>query len=710
MTGEKLKSGHFAELLSPAGSPEALEAALRCGADAVYIGGKSFSARQNAHNFEREEILDAVRLCHTYGAKVYQAINTCANDRELSALGREIEFACRAGIDGIIVQDHACAMIVARCCPQMPIHASTQLTIHSENGVLWAKEQGYSRVVLSRELSEEIITRLSGLGIETEIFVHGALCMSVSGQCYLSAMIGSRSANRGLCAGACRLPFSAGVARARDEYALSLKDMALDEDMSWLKRCGAASLKIEGRMKRAEYVAATADAYSKAMCGESYDRDTLRAVFSRSGFTDGYFSGMRTKDMFGARRQEDEALSESVLPQIRKMYQSAPQKFVLDLTLEARAGQECRVRASDGVNEVRLSFEPAQAAINKPTDPQRAAEQLSKLGGTLYRAGKISADIDAGLMIPVSHLNEMRREAVSALDSERCRALTKIKPFDHGELERLISGACKPSGLKGAHAGKLKYVVRVQNIGQLAEMELDKVYRIVLPLGKYRQALDAGLNRGMVVLSLPRFTFDEDGVLKKMTAAFKSGFRVFECTNCAHMRMVKLIGGEAVGGFGLNITNSLAAKSMERSSSEPDKLRAMTLSFELKASQIREISKNVGVPTGALIYGKLPLMLMVNCPIRAQVGCKNCKKRLTDRTGAAFPVLCAGSDDLDYYELLNSKPLVMSDKQCDPDVDFGILYFTDESPEQAAKALSDCIEGSPPQGDFTRGLYYRGII
>ncbi|MCD7733348.1 MAG: U32 family peptidase [Oscillospiraceae bacterium] len=416
------------ELLAPCGSMESLAAALRSGCDAVYIGGLSFSARQNAGNFSHEDILEAVGECHRRGVKIYQAINIAVFDSELEALAEEIKFACDAGIDGLIVQDRAVERIVRESCPDMPLHASTQMTLHFTDGILWAKEHDYKRVVLSRELDRETIRKLSELGVETEIFVHGALCMSVSGQCYLSAMIGSRSANRGLCAGACRLPFSS-TGKPRDKYALSLKDLTLIEDAEELQNIGVSSLKIEGRMKRPEYVSAATGEFRAALSGEEYDYELLRSAFSRSGFTDGYYSGKRDATMFGARSYEDVTDMTASLTQIHEKYKSEYPRFRLSMRLSVKRGEPSILTATDGVETATFTGAIPQEAINRPLTTDAAVSQLGKLGGTLYRAGEITAEIDDELMLPLSELNSLRRQAVEHFDKIRQDRLTVIKDF-----------------------------------------------------------------------------------------------------------------------------------------------------------------------------------------------------------------------------------------------------------------------------------------
>ncbi len=680
-----------AELLAPCGSFEALTAALRCGADAVYLGGKRFSARHNAKNFDREELREAVKLCHRYGALAYQAINTCVLDSELEELAEEIAFACEIGIDGLIIQDEAALYIVKSACPDMPVHASTQLTLHTQAGIKWAERRGYQRAVVSRELPKEIIAQLCREGIEIEAFVHGALCMSVSGQCYLSAMIGSRSANRGLCAGACRLPFSA-KAKVQDKYALSLKDMSIIDKACEISDIGVSSLKIEGRMKRPEYVAAATDALRRALDGEDYSVESLKAVFSRSGFTDGYYTSKLGRAMFGARTKEDVVSASGVLPQLRELYKKEPQKFPISLEFTACEGLSCVLKAKSGEYSVVVKGDIPEKAINRPTGEDIVKAQLSKLGGSLYYLDSLDIQLDGGLMLPLSSLNSLRRRAIEALDAERMENLTKTKSFSP---ENMFLARPKTLNLKYPELW-----ASVQTVSQLSLTDIGEVERVIIPLSQAKAYSTAGLPKDKAVLSLPRFTFDEEKVITELKSAKASGFETVEATNPAHIVIAQELGLKAIGGFGLNITNSVSAYEYAQTG-----LEAITLSFELKAFQAGAIA--APVPTGAIVYGRLPLMLTVNCPINAEVGCKSCAHAVVDRTGAKFPILC--HKGLGYYELLNSKTLWLSDKLRDFNLDFGVLFFTNETAEQVRDVLDDYRNGAKPEGEFTRGLYYRGI-
>ena len=679
------------ELLAPCGSMESLLAALKAGCDAVYIGGQMFSARQNAENFSHEDIIEAAKECHRRGVKIYQAINIAVFDSEIESLADEVKFACEAGIDGLIVQDRAVERIVLESCPEMPLHASTQMTLHFADGILWAQGHGYSRVVLSRELDRETIEELSELGVETEIFVHGALCMSVSGQCYLSAMIGSRSANRGLCAGACRLPFSS-IGKPRDKYALSLKDLTLINDANDLQNMGVSSLKIEGRMKRPEYVSAATGEFRAALDGEDYDYELLRSAFSRSGFTDGYFQGRRDGSMFGARSYEDVTDMTASLTHIHEKYKSECPRFLLSMTLTVRRNEPAILTATDGAERVTISGAIPQEAINRPLSVEAAVSQLGKLGGTLYRPGEITAEIEPGLMLPLSELNSLRRQAVEAIDSLRQERLTVRKDFTLANYLPEIPGKPKKP---------ISYWVSVEKLSQLELIDCD---RAIIPLSLAEDYINAGFDPKKAILSPPRFTLHAEKVEADLKSAMTLGFETAMATNSGYIRMLERLGFDMVGGFGLNITNSLSADEYAL-----DGLSALTLSFELKAAQLSGI--RTAVPKGAILYGRLPLMVMANCPIKAETGCKACSHSLTDRTGTVFPVKCRMHEGEDYNELLNSKTLYIPDKLGHFDIDFGILMFTDESPEEVRAVLEDYKSGiSRRDGkDYTNGLYFRGV-
>ena len=488
------------EILAPAGSLESLKAAVNCGADAVYIGGKQFSARQNAANFDNAELKQAADLCHLHNIKIYLTVNTIIFDNQVNEFAEFIKNAANAGIDAFIVQDFGAAEIIRNIVPDANIHGSTQMTIHSVKGAQLLKELGFKRVVISRELTEKQIQEICSTGIETEVFVHGALCMCMSGQCYLSSLIGQRSANRGFCAQPCRLPYS--VYKNPQFNGLSLKDLSLVNHLQKLSDIGVFSLKIEGRMKRPEYVAAAVCACRQSLNGQTPDMALLRSIFSRSGFTDGYFTG-KFSNMFGSREKEDVIAAKDILPDIRKKYSHEKKSGKLDFYAEIKKDNPVKLTVSDDCDSVTVTGEIPETAIKKPIDFTYLERQLSKLGGTIYQFGNLNADIDDGLSLSAKTINALRRNAVEALNLKSIKRNTPeyiCVPLDIG-LENKIES--------------LKEIrVRISNQNQLdAVSEAD---RIIIPTNVFLNNRYENISK--IIIEPPRFIYNEAeifGVLKK---------------------------------------------------------------------------------------------------------------------------------------------------------------------------------------------------
>ena len=682
----------MAEILAPCGSFESLNAALRCGADAVYLGAEKFSARQNAANFSDDELNQAVRDCHTRNVKVYLALNTLITDEQLEQCLEVIKFACKIGIDGLITQDLALIEIVKSCCPDLEIHSSTQMTIHTKRGTMQVKDWGFSRAVLSRELPLNIIEDINKLPIETEVFVHGALCMSVSGQCFMSSVIGSRSANRGLCAQPCRLPMTA--VKGRDEYALSLKDMCEIDYAKRLDSIGIDSLKIEGRMKRPEYVAAAVTAYKQAINNEKYDISLLENVFSRSGFTDGYIADKKGKDMFGFRRKEDVLASTSALPELHQLYRHEGKRSELVFNCKIKKDKPIEITATD---ENRISAtvfgEIPQAAKKRPCDEEMLKKQLSKLGDTIYTFKNLSTEIDDGLAVQTSQLNNMRRELTSLLDKKRAEYFTKAIDFNSGNLNYDFP--------KRVSLIKPKIRISINKLSQLEDINFNDLELINIPLDLVKFAVTLNVPKNKISVQMPRFTFDEERDFSKLKDIKNSGISHLLCTNIAHLSMGKELGMTIHTDFGFNITNSLALKKLK-----DENIKDAVASFELKAVQINKLGDFL--PVGIIAYGRLPLMLTVNCPIDKSVGCKNCTGKLFDRTGRELPVKCNKKQG--YVEILNSDVLYIADKLQDFNVDFITLNFYEESSEEVTEIISAYQnEDKANLNKLTRGLYYRGV-
>lgn len=670
------------EILAPAGSLESLKAAVNCGADAVYIGGKQFSARQNAANFDNAELKQAADLCHLHNIKIYLTVNTIIFDNQVNEFAEFIKNAANAGIDAFIVQDFGAAEIIRNIVPDANIHGSTQMTIHSVKGAQLLKELGFKRVVISRELTEKQIQEICSTGIETEVFVHGALCMCMSGQCYLSSLIGQRSANRGFCAQPCRLPYS--VYKNPQFNGLSLKDLSLVNHLQKLSDIGVFSLKIEGRMKRPEYVAAAVCACRQSLNGQTPDMALLRSIFSRSGFTDGYFTG-KFSNMFGSREKEDVIAAKDILPDIRKKYSHEKKSGKLDFYAEIKKDSPVKLTVSDSFESVTVYGEIPETAIKKPIDFTYLERQLSKLGGTIYQFGNLNADIDDGLSLSAKTINALRRNAVEALNLKSIKRNTPeyiCVPLD-------IDPENKIESLKEIR-------VRISNQNQLdAVSEAD---RIIIPTNVFLNNRYENISK--IIIEPPRFIYNEAeifGVLKKCKSL---GAEHLMCSNPAYIKIGKELGFKLHGDFGLNTANSYSLNFLKKMNFEDT-----VLSFEMKLKQISSLRK--AISTGIIAYGYLPVMLTKNCPIKNEVGCEKCKKIIFDRTGRANKIVCHGN----YTEILNAQALYLADRLEDlKNISFITLYFTDEGPDEIKKIIDEYRFGYSSKDNITRGLYYRGVI
>ena len=671
------------EILAPAGSPEALTAAVRCGADAVYLGAPGFNARQHAKNFTYEELEGYLAYCHVRGVRVHLTLNTLVREEEGEAALRVAKTACDMGVDALIVQDPGLARRIRYAAPDMPLHASTQTACHTPAGVEALRDMGFSRVVLAREMRAEEIAACAGLGCELEMFVHGALCMCLSGQCYLSAALGGRSGNRGLCAQPCRLPFSpTGRKPKPDDYAMSLKDLCLARRFSELAGLGVCSLKIEGRMKRPEYVAAATSLYAGLRDGKTpsdEELERLQAVFSRSGFTDGYFTGRRGAPMFGHRRQEDVTAAEGVLKELRRLYDKEPQRVPVTGSLAAGT-----LTVTDGDRTVTL---PVPADRQEPLSRERAEMQLQKTGGTPYRMTDVRVEGDS--FCSVAALNGARREALEKLTELRGTPRTVAYSHDLPPvLERIASPLWRQE--------RPRLIARLSSPAQLTRRVRELADGWILPLGAKTDAPWG--------VEIPRGMFGRANAIRRELAAAKEAGAVWAlCGNIGAIPLAKEAGLLPLGGLSLNVMNgeSLAAYGEMG-------LAAATLSMELAFSQMGFAAASP-LPTGLLIYGRQPLMLTRNCPRQSAGGdCTACGPTdgVLDRKGVVFPTACSGG----CTELLNSVPLWWGDRLGEiPTADFLLLHFTVETPAEVERALTAYRQGGAAPGPITRGLYRNGV-
>ena len=664
------------EILAPVGNEEMLRAAVFSGADAVYLGFSGFNARTSANNFNADTLKDAVAFCHARGVAVHVALNTTVYGGELPALEQAIRAVAASGADAVICQDLAVATLIGKIAPQLPRHGSTQMSVHSLQGALELKELGFTRVVLARELSLPEVEHITKhCGIETECFVHGALCMCVSGQCYMSAFLGGRSGNRGSCAGPCRLPFEANAlpeGKPGRLHHLSLKDNSVIDKLDKLQALGVASAKIEGRLRTPEYVAAAVSACLAGREGRAYDRDLLKNAFSRSGFTSGYLDGKINGTMFGVRSEADAELTKKTLPALRELYRRERSRVPVKMKLEIEeGGEKLTVTDADGSKAFAYGDAEPQPARTDPTESLHRS--LAKTGGTPFAVEDqdITVEMDGGTwFIPGGAVNELRREALDALLKKR--EVLRPWPTTDEHVPALPLRTLPPHRTLRARFESWDQVPREW--------------------------------RAKTLLELPRVMFGrlEEDTARRIAATQDAGFAGYEVSNIAHLRLCR--GLPKSGSFGLNITNQLAAQFYADNG-----LGSMLILPEVKDSDISTIAPTHNgrpVPTGVLVYGHMPLMITRACPLQNIHDCAHCDKTgvLTDRKAKKFPVRCG----LGVRTIYNPVPIYMGDKPGALTVDYGVAYFTLESREEAAKILEMIRTHAPFEGDFTRGLYFKG--
>ena len=677
------------EILAPVGSYDMLESAVRCGADAVYLGAKEFSARQNAENFNNLELKNAVDYCHIRGVKVYLTLNILIKENELESAFLLAKTAYNLGIDAVIIEDLGLAKILKEKIPELPLHASTQMSVHSPSALKILKEMGFSRVVVAREMSEKDLIKIcefaKKLDIEIEAFVHGALCMSVSGQCQLSAFLGSRSGNRGLCAGPCRLPFKAQKGTGFD---LSLKDLSLLDRLYKLKEIGVKSFKIEGRMKRPEYVAAAVTCSRHGLDKGYIDlelADTLRNIFSRQGFTDGYFENTLGREMFGIRTKDDVVSANKAFPLLHELYRSERSSVAVNIKAEISLNKPITIEISDGENKVVVSGDEPQKAQNKSATKEDVIRNLTKLGNTPYYADKVEIDLEEGLFVPASLLNELRREAVVKLDFERSKVnITPSQATFETETSQVA-----PKGLKT--------LCRFEKEEQIPD-DLTGIDALIFPLEK---DINGDYENITKIVEIPRGILSEEKIAKRLDYFKEKGFNIAFCGNLSAVIIAKEKGFIPLADFGLNIFNSYSLKKAEELG-----CNGATLSYELGIAEGRF---GGNIPKGIISYGNVPLMLFKNCPLKNGISCADCDKNgyLTDRLGTKFPVRCR----MGYSEMLNSVPIWLGDKQMElSDLDYQVLYFTGETGERVKEVISAYRFKKPCDTKYTRGLYFKGVI
>ena len=670
------------EILAPVGSEETLKAAVLSGADAVYFGMGNFNARRNAQNFTDEQIENAIKYCHSRGVKVHITLNTLIKDAEISDLTDAIIKICESGADAVIVQDLGVARLIREICPQIEMHASTQLSVGTLEGLFELEKLGFKRAVLPRELRlEEIEYLCKHSPVDLEVFVHGALCMCVSGQCLMSAVLGSRSGNRGLCAQPCRLPFKVQNGTGRD---LSLKDLSLIEYIPKLSEMGVCSFKIEGRMKRPEYVNAAVKACKKSIKNE-YNFDTqkdLMDLFSRSGFTDGYYQGKMGREMFGYREKENvQSATKDLLSKYAINYEKELPRYDISFEFSGKIGEKARLLAKyENHIAIAESEMLCEAPINRPIAEERVIDALKKCGGTQFNAKNVEIKGNIDYSLPVSALNQMRRKALALLEKSIL-----------GESERVLNEAPVSSNISSNNDRNI--YCRFDNVGQIPEMAKD--YIVFVPLGTD----DEIIKENAFGVELPHGMFGNAKKVEEMLSKSSAYFTL--CHTLDAVAIAKKCGKKVIGSPSLNVLNSHSmdvAKDLG--------IDEVIISNECTLDHFSKIS--APIPKGITVYGRIPLMLTRNCPVKNGKSCGECKRNseITDRMGIRFPVKCF----MGYSEILNSRPIYMGDRMREiPSADILFFNFTTETTREVKEILEAYEKDKKPQIEFTRGLLYRGV-
>ena len=690
------------ELLSPAGGYDALVAAVQSGADAVYMGFGAFNARRSAKNFTDEDFASAVRYCHLRGVRVFLTLNTLVTDRELPQAAEALRNASRMGVDAVLVQDWGLLTLAQEIVPDLPIHASTQMSLFTLGGANEAAALGMERVVLARELCRDDIAEIcKGCGAEIEIFGHGALCMCYSGQCEMSAVLGQRSGNRGACAQPCRLPYGVN-APCRNGYPLSLKDANLSACLQDMERIGVDCLKIEGRMKRPEYVAVVTGIYRRLLDEQrqptAVEGAALEQAFSRSGFTDGYWRGKKGKVMFGTR-PENAPEPKELFAKAREVYENGREnrKIPVILHLIVRRGEPVRLGGScaihGGVTIAMAQGDAPEEARNRAVTAEELRQRLSKTGGTVFTADSVEIELDEGLMVSASVINGLRREVLDELTARR----------EDIPARRELPASPLPDAPEPPQ--EMAFTVSVSRACQVTpELLAEKPAIVYVPAEELDGLEPTGLHGETELCAvLPRvFRTADEQPLRAMLERHPEVTSV-AIGNLGHLPIVRGLDRTLRGDFGLNVYNSRAVKFWRDRG-----LSSVTVSFELRWQQVRDLAKYADCE--GIVYGRLPLMITENCVTKNNVGCAHgAGSILTDRTGAQFPVQCAYGCRC---EIENGKVLVLADK---PEVfrcglRYGRLRFTTESPEACAAILRAHKAGNVTAGeDATRGLFYRGV-
>lgn len=652
------------EILAPAGDYEALVGAIYAGADAVYLGIGEFNARIRAQNFTLETVGEAIRLAHAHGVKVYITLNTCLHDREMQNMLDSVAQLHNLGADAFIVADFGVASVIKENYPEIELHASTQATVHNLDGANFIGETlDMSRVVLARELDGKNIEYISkNAKCETEVFVHGAHCMSVSGQCLMSYFQGGRSGNRGECAQPCRLPYTIN---GKNGYHLSLKDMSLSSHIPSILSSGVASLKIEGRMKNEEYVSGTVEVWRRIIDekrnANKQEIATLGNLFSRQGFTDGYYLNKIDKSMLGVRTQENKDATKKQQPKALTL-----KKPKIDMIAELYEGERAKLTIKHNDKEVTVYGDVVEKSINAPLSRENIIKNLSKLGSTPFSLGEIEVLKSDDIMVRVSSINDLRRQAIERLFEPQSKVEPRI--YKKRELYR-------PEKIKTA-----VFSDETQIPSNASYFDV-----VFLPLDKYKTGSRAN------GIQIPPVVFDSEWqeIEKMLDVAKANGTEWALVSNIGQIKRVKDKGFKMLFDYRFNAFNLPCVDYLVKNGAEN-----LIISPELTLAQAREMQGY-----SQIVYGHIPLMTTHKCVLKDTVGCEKCKGYMSDRQGARLYVHgIYGHRNLIY----NSVPVYMADKMEELKNFSHHFIFSCESNKKCQEIIEAYKKGIPSSDSIRR--------
>ncbi len=719
------------ELLAPACSYEGMLGAINAGADAVYVGGSLYSARAYAENPNTEELLSGMDYAHLHEKKVYLTLNTLIKERELSTLYSYLKPLYENGLDGVIFQDFGVMLFLKKQFPKLALHASTQISITDTGGLNWLQKQGCSRVVLARELSlQEISAIHKESPLELEVFIHGALCYSYSGQCLFSSLLGGRSGNRGRCAQPCRLPYSyvseTHKKPGKEEYLLSPKDLCGIDFLPDLYAAGVTSLKIEGRMKRAEYAAGIVEVYKRALDslyeGKFYvskeDRSQLMDLYSRSGNSTGYFKRRNGREMMAFSSPGYRMGDDALFKRLHETYIKKGPNLSIQGTCQIAAGKPVCLTFSFKNIKVDVNGPIPETAKNKPLETEELARRLKKTGDTEFVFDDLKIHMEQGLFLPVQNINALRRKGLAALKEALLMEKRRIP-----EKELTINEIKTPHNLKKDTAAKTKtgYSVLITSISQgrvlldfpeITEVTIDadcvftdkKAYQALVSELTY-SGVSVHLAMPFVFRRSTKHMFEEN-----FSAIFLPEIRGFLIRNLESLEFLKMSGFSADtytfrSDSMLYSYNSLAQEIILKNG-----FSRLTLPVELNK---QELSQLLSVPAEWVVYSHLPFMVTAGCLKTHKESCSAKPEllQLIDRYKKKFPV--KNHCSFCYNTIHNGEPMILWDKIFDlkrPDrLHMLRLDFHIEEPLKTREILQNFLKKAAPSGCFTRGHFNRGV-